>query len=196
MYVALLGVQLFLMIVSKVTEDVFTAEVVGTVGFAVVTLAFYFPCRERFTVREPVAFPRYWYLLVVLAAVPIGLGVHAYVRGVSSLFGLHAPLGFEDELAHGWIWASVLIVVMPPLVEELAFRGVMFGALRHSLTVSETLIVTSFAFGLLHLSIPSLLTHIPLGFYFGWLRHRSGSLWPAVLAHACHNAFVLALVTV
>lgn len=38
----------------------------------------------------------------------------------------------------------------------------------------------------------SLATHIPMGLYFCWLRHRSGSLHPAMLAHFLHNAWVLA----
>ena len=36
-----------------------------------------------------------------------------------------------------------------------------------------------------------LLTHVPLGIYLGWLRHRSGSLYPSMVAHFLHNAFVV-----
>jgi membrane protease YdiL (CAAX protease family) len=80
------------------------------------------------------------------------------------------------------------------VIEELAFRGIMFGALlRAQFSPRETVLLTAFAFALLHLSIPSLVTHVPLGLYFGWLRQRSGSLWPGMLAHACHNAGVLAI---
>jgi hypothetical protein len=48
-------------------------------------------------------------------------------------------------------------------------------------------------FAILHLSVPSLVTHFPLGMYFVWLRHKSNSLWPGVFAHACHNLGVCIL---
>jgi membrane protease YdiL (CAAX protease family) len=89
------------------------------------------------------------------------------------------------------LWAIVLTVIAPPLEEELGFRGLMYGALRDKLTVTETFLISSFAFALLHLSVPALLTHVPLGLYLCWLRHRSGSLWPPIFAHACHNAGVI-----
>lgn len=81
----------------------------------------------------------------------------------------------------------------PALQEELAFRGLIYGGLRTTLTISEAFIITSFAFAMLHLSIPSLVTHLPLGLYLCWLRERSGSLWPGVLAHFCHNLGVCLL---
>ena len=77
--------------------------------------------------------------------------------------------------------------------EERAFRGLIYTGLRKTLGVSESFIISSFAFALLHLSIPSLITHLPLGLYFCYLRHRADSLWPAMLAHALHNAGVIAV---
>ncbi len=80
----------------------------------------------------------------------------------------------------------------PPVFEELAFRGTIFGLLRRHLSGWEALLLSSFAFAILHLSVPSLVTHVPMGLYFCWLRQRGGSLWPAMLAHALHNTWVLA----
>ena len=90
-------------------------------------------------------------------------------------------------------WAVLLIAVVPPLIEEIGFRGLVYGALRKTMTVGEAALVSSFAFAILHLSIPALLTHWPLGLYFCWLRQRSQSLWPGVFAHACHNLGCLVL---
>jgi len=194
LYVALLAVQLVLMVYARVTKDAFTAEVGGTLLFAAVVLAFYLPVRRNlagasrsFGLRWP------WALAIVGGAVVIAAVVAGYVHGLSSLFGIHAPselAGLED---HPWPWSIALVVILPPLVEELAFRGVIYGGLRTSLSVGESLIVSSFAFAMIHMSIPTMLTHFPLGLYFGWLRHRSGSLWPGMLAHACHNAVFIAI---
>jgi membrane protease YdiL (CAAX protease family) len=80
-----------------------------------------------------------------------------------------------------------LIALAPPVFEELAFRGLIYGALAKSLRRSEAYMISSFAFAMLHLSVPSLLTHLPLGLYFCWLRERSGSMYPSMFAHCCHN---------
>jgi membrane protease YdiL (CAAX protease family) len=81
--------------------------------------------------------------------------------------------------------------VLPPVVEELAFRGLIYTGLRKTLGVSESFIISSFAFALLHMSLPALITHLPLGLYFCFLRHRSQSLWPSMFAHCLHNLGVI-----
>jgi membrane protease YdiL (CAAX protease family) len=194
LYVALLAVQLVLMIYARVTEDAFPAEVGGTLLFAVVVLAFYLPVRRNlasasrsFGLRWP------WALAIVGGSVVIAAVVAGYVHGLASLFGIHAPSELAGLENHPWPWTIALVVIIPPLVEELAFRGVIYGGLRTSLSVGESLIVSSFAVGMIHMSFPTMLTHFPLGLYFGWLRHRSGSLWPGMLAHACHNAVFVVL---
>lgn len=193
LYVALLAVQLVVMAYARITEDAFVADTGGTLLFAVATLAFYLPVRRHlagasgsFGLRWP------WALAIIAGAVVIAALVKAYIAGVTSAFGIHQAGTLEWLGDEPWPWTIALVVVMPALVEELAFRGVIYSGLRTSLTVGESLVVSSFAFAMIHLSIPTMLTHFPLGLYFGWLRHRSGSLWPGVLAHACHNAVIVA----
>jgi membrane protease YdiL (CAAX protease family) len=98
--------------------------------------------------------------------------------------------GFEH---HALAWPVIVIALAPPLLEELAFRGLMFGALARKLRRAEVYAISWFAFAMLHLSIPALLTHMPLGLYLCWLRERSGSLWPSTFAHFFHNLGVILL---
>lgn len=197
MYLALLAVQVVTMIYVKITDDVFTAVVGGTLGLALVILAFSLASRAMLsTVAHGAGFGPLGYLLIAGAAVPILLLVVGYVTVVAKAFGIHTPDDLAMFAGHARWWPIVITVIVPPLIEELGFRGVMFGGLRGLLTARETIVVTAFAFALLHLSLPALLTHVPLGLYFGWLRSRSGSLWPGVFAHACHNLGVIVLALV
>ena len=197
LYLALLGVQAATLIAARLDADLFDVLVVGEIAMAVVVVLFYRPARARLASLSARAGLRWhWYALLVAAAVPIAAGVLGYVHGLSTLLGVHVPSELETFEGHHIGWAIALIVIVPPLVEELAFRGVLYGALREVMTVRETMIVSSFLFALLHLSIPSLLTHMPLGLYLAWLRERTGSLWPGVFAHACHNALVVVAATV
>lgn len=191
-YLALLGVQAAGLVYAQVTEDVFPAIVATTAALAAVTLAFAVPHRALvLPAYRRAGFGPLGYLLVLLAAPAVCTIVLGYVRGLGDLFGIRVPGELEGLEAHGPVIAILLVAIVPPLVEELAFRGLLYGGLRSTLTVGETFLISSFAFALLHLSVPSLITHFPIGLYFCWLRHRSGSLWPPMCAHACHNLGVV-----
>ena len=61
----------------------------------------------------------------------------------------------------------------------------------------QTIITTALIFGLFHfvthggLSLGRLVNSTILGIVLGWIRWRSGSIWPGIVMHTCHNAFLL-----
>ena len=191
MYLVLLGSQAATGAVAKASDE-FTADVVGTSLQAFIVLVAALLHRE--SLRDCCSrggFGPAGYLFVLLAAIPIMLGVCGYAYGVGRLFRIHEDDPLATYQGHGLAWAFFLTAVLPPIFEELGFRGVIFSQLGRSLDARETILISAVAFGILHLSIPTLITHIPLGLYFGWLRHRSGSLYPSIFAHALHNGLVV-----
>ncbi|MCA9569991.1 MAG: CPBP family intramembrane metalloprotease [Myxococcales bacterium] len=79
------------------------------------------------------------------------------------------------------------ICVLAPIAEELAFRGFLWTHLRRALSAPATLAITSVVFLLFHLDrlqTPSLL---PTALLLGFLRWRTGSVLPAIAAHAANN---------
>jgi membrane protease YdiL (CAAX protease family) len=191
-YFCLLGGVALTALLSKATDE-FTAEAAGSgvIAFIVVVAAL----RHRREVAEcsrTAGFGGKGYALVVLASAAIVVVVHTYVHGLDRLFKLH----MEPELAtyegHPLAWAFLLHAAAPAVFEELGFRGVIYGLLRRSLDAREAVLLSAIAFGILHLSVPMLITHVPLGLYLGWLRHRSGSLYPSMVAHFLHNGLVVA----
>jgi membrane protease YdiL (CAAX protease family) len=195
-YLALLGVQVIALIAVRAGGRLFDVLAFATLGLSVVILAVA-AVRWRLvaTPYRRAGFSVAGYGLILLAAPAILLVVSAYVDALACAFGLHSPselAGFEHK---SLAWVLLLVAIAPPLTEELAFRGLIVGALTRSLRRSEIYILSSCAFAILHLSVPILLTHMPLGLYFCWLRERSGSLWPSTFAHFCHNLGVI-LITV
>ncbi len=81
-------------------------------------------------------------------------------------------------------------------VEELYFRGYLFAALRRHLSAWMTITVTSVLFGLLHVVMGGafgwerLLPSTLMGFVLGWVRWRSGSVWPCIVLHVTHNVLL------
>ena len=112
---------------------------------------------------------------------------------LSSLYtsGLNAMLGASAEdhpMESGW-WAVVLFA---PLVEEWLMRGVAWVAMTRIGGPRSTILVTSALFALMHGLNGGAALEYPHrfldGLIFGWLRWKTGSLGPPVLAHMVLNA--------
>jgi len=87
----------------------------------------------------------------------------------------------------------VLVVAsLGPLVEELLFRGVLLSALLQRWRVGWAVASSSLLFALAHLpglqyqwfALPDLAL---LALALAWLRLRSGSIWPGIVAHGVNN---------
>lgn len=113
---------------------------------------------------------------------------HAVPQDVKQL-GDDAGLGFRIAL-------TLVVASIGPVVEELLFRGVLLSALLRHLRVVPAALASAALFALVHLpdlhwqwyALPNLAL---LGVALAWLRLRSGSLWPSVIAHGCNNLLAM-----
>jgi len=90
---------------------------------------------------------------------------------------------------------TLVSVLLAPVFEEGIFRGALLGALRPALGALGAGLGSTLLFTLLHLpehfGTPwGLLPIAALGGFAAWLRVRSGSLWPGLVAHVCFNALL------
>jgi hypothetical protein len=92
----------------------------------------------------------------------------------------------------GWLAIIGITAVYPAIIEELAFRGIIVPGLRRVLSDKETIAVSGMMFMILHLNVLSAPALLAGGIILGYMRIRSGSLWPGVLTHFTHNALILA----
>ncbi len=84
--------------------------------------------------------------------------------------------------------AVVIIGVLAGSAEEIFFRGYMQTRLGQRLTPGVAVLVTSLAFGLLHLEWIHAALAFALGLYLGWITELAGSALPAVASHVINNA--------
>jgi membrane protease YdiL (CAAX protease family) len=85
------------------------------------------------------------------------------------------------------VGALLVLGVLGPVVEELVFRGLLYGWLRGFLPFALVAILTSALFGLVHGEWAHVIVAGILGLALAFIRERSGSLWPAIVAHAVNN---------
>ncbi len=75
-------------------------------------------------------------------------------------------------------------VLAAPLCEELFFRGFLQRGFREA---PRGIVLTALIFSACHFDPVGLLARFELGVLFGLLAWKSGSVWPAVGAHAANN---------
>ena len=95
--------------------------------------------------------------------------------------------------AHG-IAIFAVVALLGPFVEELFFRGALFGALRRGHNALITTLVVSLCFALGHLDLRLLVPLFLVALVMGDVRERSGSIWPGLALHAAFNSATLAMV--
>jgi uncharacterized protein len=188
-YVALL-LELFVFAILTVADATVTPFVVLDVMTLVTIIAFGWTVRRQ--VLGLLDVPRMdttaWLLLIfgTAAAWLLNEGVLSLARGLPTVLEFNL---FADLRQAGASPAAVLALtcVTPPILEELAFRGVLIERLRDAFGVEAAIVVVSVLFSILHLAVLSFVPFAGLAIVLGMLRIRTGSLWPAVAGHALFN---------
>lgn len=142
----------------------------------------------------------------------VGFGVYfvSYLI-VAGLLSVFVPsINLEQEQQIGFETAKtdvqllltfVSLVVLPPLTEELLFRGFIYSALRQRLRFLHATIITSIVFAVGHLQFGSgapllwvaAIDTFVLSLVLCYAREKTGSLWPAILIHTIKNALAFSV---
>lgn len=90
-------------------------------------------------------------------------------------------------------WLAVVFII--PCVEEIIFRGLLFGAFQKVWGVTGATLATSVLFVLIHLQLIGFLVLFLLGLILAWARLRTSSLALPIALHAFNNAIALLILT-
>lgn len=123
----------------------------------------------------------------LLAAFANG-GVALLLGGQSKAIGAV----MDQYRIEGFWQAMLVIVVLPAVVEELFFRGVMFNALERGGTW-PALLLTSVAFAMIHGDLYNFAGPLLAGLIYGYLAYTLDSVLPALFAHLVNNGVMLLL---
>lgn len=132
----------------------------------------------------------------ILAAIVIGLPLGLVLTFIDHAISPGDPLG----IGHLKVWMLVIyFLIGSSIQEEVIFRGLLQTVLAKHLnlkvgvagkTLSLAVLLIALLFGLIHLEVGPFTAFAAflLAVLAGELRHRSGSLLPAVLVHVIFNA--------
>ncbi len=104
-------------------------------------------------------------------------------------------LGFSQPYGIQLLAVYVSLAVLPPIVEEITARGLLYSGLKNRLPVVKAAIITSLLFGAAHLQaggnapllwVAGIDTFI-LSLFLVYLREKTNSLWSPIFLHAIKN---------
>lgn len=102
-------------------------------------------------------------------------------------------------LLDGPVWITLLVLaVLPAVCEEILFRGLVLQGSRRALGDGGAVLLSAASFALLHnlgdTGFHRFFPQFALGALLAVAVIRTGSLWPAILAHGIHNGVLVAIV--
>lgn len=139
---------------------------------------------------SPFAFVAYFLLTMVTMSIASG------VFSVDMQQKQIIPFSQSMLVTHWqFIMAFVVLVVLAPIVEELLYRGYLYGKLRNSFSIWLSIIVTSIAFGAAHLWVgPNsplqwavAVDTFTLSLVMCATREYTGAIWVPIMMHMMKN---------
>ena len=91
-------------------------------------------------------------------------------------------------------YASLFAAIVGPIIEELFFRGFMYGALKKYIGVFWSIMLTAAIFAALHTHPVGFLPIMALGCLLAYLYERTGTLVSSITVHMTHNLCMVFLV--
>jgi len=92
----------------------------------------------------------------------------------------------------GFVLSAVLVALAAPLVEEMAFRGIVLPVWSRSLGEWGGILASAGLYAAFHFSVWMFLPTFVLGIALGWLVRSRGGLIPAIALHVLYNAAAVA----
>jgi len=139
----------------------------------------------------------------------IGIAIYTYVSflpilaivffailAISKIYDYSPPpepiyeLVFEEKRPLLLIIITSLITMLGPIIEEIFFRGFLYGALRKRMSIFYSILISALFFSLLHTNLLGFVPILTLGMMLAYVREKTGSLVPSMAIHIMHNTAV------
>ena len=120
--------------------------------------------------------------------------VSMLMSGFMQMIGLNPSIdsSFETNSTLDIVLYFVIVAIIPALIEEYAFRGVIYGVLE-KYSKGLAIFVSSVLFAIFHGNFEQIFFVLPVAFIFGYARAVSNSMLPSIIIHCLNNATSVAL---
>lgn len=99
---------------------------------------------------------------------------------------MFGPVAFDGTAFTAFLLS---LVFLAPFCEEVLFRGVFYGWLRYRVSIPKAMLISAFVFAFIHFQFLAMIPLMIIGLLFSVAYEKTGSVYPAIIAHATNNAF-------
>ncbi len=130
--------------------------------------------------------------LKLLLVIPFGIAASIGLNYLIALSGIPQRFPEYNRLSEHIYQGNILfelaaLALIPGILEELIFRGVLYGGLRTMIPIPAANLLSALIFGAVHMNVTQFLYAFFLGLLFGWVYERYGNLWASALMHMAGN---------
>jgi membrane protease YdiL (CAAX protease family) len=174
---------------STVAGSLIQFAIIGAIIWAIAGLG---NRRQLLAARRPTSWPR-------AAGIGVGIGIGMFLLTIALAPLLEpgqeqgvTPDTWQPDRAAAYIANGVVIALVAPIVEELAFRGVGYSLLvRYGRWTA--IVLCGLAFGVAHGLVQALPFLTAFGIGLAYLRSRVDSVYPGMIVHGLFNGIALTL---
>ena len=126
-----------------------------------------------------------WSLLLLVPAALLLFVISGYVNVLSMFFFKDHISGRLIEYNSSLAGSLISIALIPAIVEEIFFRGLLFRSLGGKW---RAILVSAACFGLLHMNFNQMSYAFIMGIFFGWIVWKTGNLMTTMVIHGLFNS--------
>jgi hypothetical protein len=129
-------------------------------------------------------------ILVGYMLIPVVL----FINVLTSLFATNYLQESSSEFTgYPYLVQVLLIAVLPAVVEEFVFRGLIYHSYRRNGLVGAAFF-SALAFGIMHMNLNQFFYAFVIGIFFAKMVEVTGTMWSSMFAHFAFNTFSITLV--
>lgn len=151
-------------------------------------------------VKRPQLIPIALSILFILALQPIIM----LLGFINSLFPFpESYMIFEEQQLefianflsgeNSLLFLLINIALVPALCEEALFRGLIYKFIKSEKGIITGLLVSGILFGFFHIRLTQVVPLATIGVFLAWLVYKSGSIYPAIVAHFVNNGLAVSV---
>lgn len=176
--------------------------------FAIILLIFLMRATRETWRTIGVRWPKWRHAIYTFGGLAAYFGIYIVAAMILSGvldFDQKQELGFDDQIAgSALIWVFISLVILPPIVEEILFRGFLYTRFKRFLSMRTAAVAVSILFAVAHLQFGSgnpllwtaALDTFILSLVLVYVREKTGTIWAGVGIHALKNLIAFSILFV
>jgi membrane protease YdiL (CAAX protease family) len=129
---------------------------------------------------------RVWQLIVLTI---LSISIAVFIDYLIQILKLEDWLKADiDTMMKTPLLAFFAMAILPSLLEEVLFRGIILHQFLKRYSVAASIMVSAVLFGAAHANPPQIIAGFVSGCFMGWVYFKTNNIWYCILIHFVNNS--------